>query len=452
MYRLISILMTMTLGLLLPIQNSADADPVYFIYTGTQYRSFNAETGSYNEPMLTEIRWFPLDNPTMVTRVEVPHFYHYALSPSGTHLAFKETDRNGSFYILNLRDQSLTLLDYREPVQEFLNDDHTHRAGSLLWSPDGSKLAFTGSPDGERTTRADVLVYDVSTGRITTMTDSISIVRTLILPSSWSPDGAWLVVYGAWTETEQDGSIRPLFRSGALSADGQQFLELAPSFNTCRLHWSPDMRWLASETSCFAGTGNSSGLLLIPFNPEPVTYNDRRLDEVITPLRLDWYSSGAWNYSYHHPIWKDANTLIAHRRLTPVTFGYLPDEITDEFTARGWISFDVNTYSENAILPNLSDLPTARLGNWLAAMGENGITAFNPIIDRVLEFPDTIRTCPISYALQIEAQGDYAAVIDACEQPFLPAVIRIYETISYNEDLSITANEAEFIKPLGFFR
>jgi hypothetical protein len=92
------------------------------------------------------------------------------------------------------------------------------------------------------------------------------------------------------------------------------------------------------------------------------------------------------------------------------------------------------------------------LGNWLAATGKNGITAVNPINDRLLEFPDTIQTCPISYALQIEAQGDFAAVIDACEQPFLPAVIRIYETTSYSEILSITAEEAEFIKPLGFFR
>lgn len=438
--------------LMLPGQSFAQQGQVYFIYASTQYDRRD-EAGAYREPLKAEIHWFPLDQPEAERLIEVAPFDLYRLSPDGSHLAFKGIRRDGNFYVLDLNDGKLTTLDYQQPTQEFLSDQYWIKSGSMVWSPDGQKLAFTASEGGNSSARGDVYVYDVQSGGVMKMTGNLTILQSLIVPSSWSPDGQWLVVYGAWSQTDGPTSLVPVFESGVISADGQTFLELANKANTCRLVWSPDMHWLASDTECFAGIGNPTSLMLIPFDPKPVTSDGRREDQFVSPLVLDWGFSSSWSYHYKTPIWKDAHTVIAYRGLEPIMFGNMPDELVKRYTVEGLISFDTQDYSQNALPITVFDSSTVQIGDWYAdEPDEKGILAYNPVSNRLLELPKTIQSCPISFALQIEAQGDYVSVLDACssEERRSQAKITVYETGAYREVFSATAEENEYLLPLGF--
>lgn len=394
-----------------------------------------------------QIRWFLVNNSLDENVVDVPYFDKYTISPIGTHIAFSEQG-TGLVHILDFRDHSLTTLEYYQPVQEFLWDEHYHRSGTLLWAPEGDRLAFTGmlAPwDGRNKTEADVFIYTLETATLENVTQDIPVIQDAITPASWSPDGQWLILLGAWQEHDNE----PIGRTGALSRDGQTFLELAPGFMTCRLVWSPDMRWLASETACFEGAaGGSSRLMVIPFNPETLEGSDMRIDEAVSPLFLGWEGS-SWIYYYGPPVWVNHHTLITRRRLAPITWGI--ESIEDEFSSQGLIRFDLSTYSE--VLFTGADfeelIPKHR--DWFLAQSSDdtiGLIAYNPLLEETLHIPESVQMCPPSYALHIEAQGDYIAVMDACHSR--PFAMHVYETTNYETIFSVEMSTDESIRPLGF--
>jgi hypothetical protein len=389
---------------------------------------------------ISQIRWFSVDTPEQVTAVDVPTFATYAISPDGIFVAFKANGRDGFFYILNFTDQSLISIQLYEPTLEFLSDGHYLTSGTMLWSPDSHKLALTGEVPPLDAQTSTVYIYDVQTGELNNVTQNVPIVRSLIIPSSWSPDSQWLIVNGAWSVSVNDqGYTVPDFGSALVSVDGTTFNEIAPNFGTCRLEWSPDMHWLASDTACLVGVGESSALRLIPFDIDTLE-DEHSIDQVIYPF--DIQPSAGWSSRYSTPLWIDSETFMAFRSMTPLTFGYFSD---NTLSSSGLIRYNINTYSETFFLEGDYDL---RLGDWFVSRD----SAYNPRLDKLLQIPWSILSCPASYALRLDSSGSYIAVMNVCYPPDSeePYTLRLYETETFSELVSMTMGEDELFKPLGF--
>lgn len=230
----------------------------YFVYSsqiGNQY----------------QIRWFSMDNPKEKSFIDTPPFYEYAISPAGNDVAIVGVGENPQIHIANLHEQTLISLPLYEPRLEMLWDEHYLRSGTLLWSPDGTRLAFTGmtSPDSSK---ADVYLFDLQTLTLINLTRSTSTVRSII-PNAWSPDSQWLTINGAWSISEDN---IPVWETMAFSTTTNQIITIAPRHQTCRLAWSPDGQYLASDTACFAGIANSTSLMIFPFDTEAITEDGLR--------------------------------------------------------------------------------------------------------------------------------------------------------------------------------
>lgn len=440
-----------------PSREETRNDEVLLLYVYGQQTTLD-DPSQAAQPEISQIRWVSLNTAHQEIVANVPDLAAYMISPDNTHIAFEEA--TGQIHILDLLDHSIITLELHDPKYEFLWDEHYLRSGSLLWSPDGTRLAFTGSTmSSEPSNRpeANVYIYDIETGELENPTKSIPI--RAVLPASWSPDSRWLMIYGAWSEkTNAQGYVMPVFGSAAISLDDDRFLELAPGYETCRLQWSPDMQWVASNLGCSAPIGASSGLTLIPFDPEPLEggYEGfERLDQVISPIVLDWQTSRSWFYYYGSPLWIDDEILVTYRRIGPMTMGLLSEAKATELSSEGLVSFNVQTQSEVLFTGDEFRDTVHKLENWFVTADESGHigrTAYNPLIDQYLHIPPVVRTCPIQYAMQIDAAGSFVAVLDACYPPdeMAPYAVRIYETEEYKEIVTLEIPDGVYIQPIGF--
>jgi hypothetical protein len=428
---------------------STQDNSIVFFYETTE----NVQTNP-----VSAICWFMIQKPDEETCVETPRFESYAISPDGSSIAIKgvrENSMDGGVYLLDIENKHIVNFDLYEPVQEFLWDEEYLTSGTMLWSPDGQYLAFTGKPSPDQNDYSDVYLYNVKTQSLTNLTATIPIVRHLITPASWSPDGEWLLIFGAWSEYETaQGYIAPEFGNMLASKDGATFIQIAQGQPTCRLVWSPDMQWLASETHCYEGAaGASSGLIFIPFNLMPLIQDGHRIDEVVSPLHFDWRDSG-WNYYYGSPLWIDSNSVIAFRRISPISFGYLSEEQTQELSSSGLVAINLDAYSETLIAEDVVNRDFRKFGDWFVVEQRDGqsVMAINPNLDRTITIPSQVESCPISYALKIEEMGDFIAIYDGCRLSEQTPVIRLYETTDFNLIAERLESENGRIIPLGFVR
>src|SRR5258708_35074523 len=172
------------------------ANDLVFVYASKPYAITNG-AGNYATPAFVKLKWFPLANPRSETSAEVPNFEHSAFSPSCNYIALKGSGLSGKIYIFSFLDQSIVTLDLYEPTQEFLDDQQSITSGSLLWSPQGDRLAFTGVREVPASAldmqRADIYIFDLHQHKLTNATQDQSIVSNLVIPISWSPDGNWLL-------------------------------------------------------------------------------------------------------------------------------------------------------------------------------------------------------------------------------------------------------------------
>ncbi|MEW5986446.1 MAG: hypothetical protein AB1791_07410 [Chloroflexota bacterium] len=97
-----------------------------------------------------------------------------------------------------------------------------------IWSPDGTKIAFTQSGAGEPL----VHIMDIDGSNVRFLTTGVA--------SSWSPDGQYIAF------------LRPDHQVGIgigdlyiIGIDGQGSLRLVPDMNVAGPSWSPDGLWLA---------------------------------------------------------------------------------------------------------------------------------------------------------------------------------------------------------------
>ena len=120
-------------------------------------------------------RRFTIDDLLKVRRVGDPQ-----VSPKGDQVAFTITD------VDKTTNKSTTQI-YLVPLgggetRQLTNDEHS--SASPRWSPDGEKLAFISTRDGE----AQIWTIDVSSGALKKITS----ISTGAGDPVWSPDGQWL--------------------------------------------------------------------------------------------------------------------------------------------------------------------------------------------------------------------------------------------------------------------
>ncbi len=123
---------------------------------------------------------------------------------------------------------------------------------SVAWNPDGSQLAFMGAINGPT---SDLYLYDISTGKITQLTDGPS---QAILPS-WSPDGQYILHYGVSWVPPFGGAIIGYTQMDGVwavhAADGKVLNEPKPKgLHDNFVGWQDNTHYLTydSDDQCFS--------------------------------------------------------------------------------------------------------------------------------------------------------------------------------------------------------
>jgi serine/threonine protein kinase/Tol biopolymer transport system component len=165
------------------------------------------------------------------------------LSPDGTQVAVDSRDTESEIWIWNIARETMTRLTFDPGLDRF-----------PLWSPDGQRIAFSSQRDGS----AGNPFWQAADGtgqaeRLIDQSDSGS----QVFPTSFSPDGTRLLVYGDPNSSQEDdiGIVSLETEDGLLPLLRTEFDERNPDV-------SPDGRWLAYESA-------ESGQLEIYVRPFP---------------------------------------------------------------------------------------------------------------------------------------------------------------------------------------
>jgi hypothetical protein len=176
--------------------------------------------------------------------------------------------------------------------------------------------------------------------------------------------------------------------------------------------------------------GTGSAVVVSPFSPNTLPDTDRRLDEVMSPIRFDWRDTSTWVSLYSQPMWISPNQIIAYRRITPMTFGYLSDERAQELSSAGLVQLDIETFSETIQYDIPPDAEFIKMADWFLMQhpDTDRIHAINPLTDKDVVIPAGVVPCPLTYSIRLSALGDYIAVIEACDpqQPDVPMAMTVY--------------------------
>jgi hypothetical protein len=138
-----------------------------------------------------------------------PYFRLGPAAPAGGHVVVVTgSDDSGlhglALSLLSLPDGKLTKIGALTNAQTEPGDDAQFGdpssfnvdviapLGQVAWSPDGAALAFIGAQAGPS---ADLFKYDLAAGQVTRLTDGAS----QAYKPSWSPDGRYIVQFGART-------------------------------------------------------------------------------------------------------------------------------------------------------------------------------------------------------------------------------------------------------------
>lgn len=384
--------------------------------------------------------------------LNLPAFHSYAFSPDYSFLAVR-TVENGQTLVLNLDTQEQFSLPFCQPLQEFLWDAHSQQSGTLTWSPDSQFLAFTGVETTDSCTvhqLGGIYLYDTQSQETRLLTEDIAHDGAFVTPASWSPDGEWLMLYGAWSENPTASEQR--FRSAIIARDGSQFREVAPQHPTCRLQWSPDMQWLASNTDCVSPIGTGSRFIAIPFDFAPIEIENSDqplyLDYIVHPLQFGQHPINGWQTSYSPPIWLESDILASYREITSVSplNAHLPVETQARYHSSGLAFIGLTTLSE-MILLDLTGTQTRQHQNFLIITDEEGLTVMNIRNNQQRVLALDYAPCLPNDVIQISEQVDFIATLNNCTLEPLSATITIH---SPSGILWEKHHETNAIRLLGF--
>ena len=141
-----------------------------------------------------------------------------ALSPDTAHAAYRDG--------LGTGPGDLWVADFVRGVSERFTFDHS-LGGFPVWSPDGSRIVFR-SGDG---------VFQKATGG--GAPELLLRMQTQTIPSSWSPDGRFLLLTVLGSNTLQDVRVLPM------QGERQLFPFVDTQYNESQGSFSPDGRWVA---------------------------------------------------------------------------------------------------------------------------------------------------------------------------------------------------------------
>ena len=220
-------------------------------------------------------------------KVVAPFGVEAMISPSGGNVAFITSTAADGMHQLKLTIYNLPIRNVvteialtspqTEPGADAGPGDPSFEAlrsitdfTSLAWSPDGRQLAFVGFMDGPSS--SDLYLYTLDTGEITRLTDGPS----QAFEPSWSPDGKYIVQFGA--STFGTGAGYAMTGVWATSPDTGTSIEL----------YTPN-----SSGEIGLGWASANTYLVYSFSPACGEYNLRAVD--IEPLAVRTVFDGCFN-------------------------------------------------------------------------------------------------------------------------------------------------------------
>ena len=397
-----------------------------FVYAETEGRTTRVTVKSLNSP---DTYW-SFSTHSLVSV--------YAISPSLPYIAI--ADATDTISVYNLRTKEASTLDVKllQAQDAFATDFYYRTSRSLVWSPDDKLLAFIG-----RTSKArvDIYIYDTQTRKTKNLTASINLVSDLVNISGWSPDGKWL----AYIATGKQTTNAPIVEGNIVNLQGKS-VQLLPSQSVCRLTWSKDSKYLATNTACsrYSPDKQMSAIAIFTFDEEG---NSSHI--IIQDANTNTY--------YEEPIWKQDNTVqvvkietIATADLASIVSAHLMiydnKGIEQQSTQKNINQLQLDDIARNSI----------QQGEWLfwltaATTSEQHLSAYNLATNQLLgEFPATASLCPLEY-IRVATQNEYLALLDGCNLDFPSSIIRIYNLLTGLEEASFQGKISETI-PIGFVK
>ena len=178
-----------------------------------------------------QLTWFDRQGRVVRTAGEPGLYRTLTISPDGKQVAFERTDPQ-------TQNRDIWLLELARGTSTRFTSDPGWDAFPM-WSPDGKRIIFTSNRSGTydlyqkavNSTGDEELLYKSSEGKG---------------PTSWSPDGRYLLYYSLGQPTH----VRLLAVAGPV--DRQPVPLVDPQFTSITARFSPDGRWIAY-------TSNESG-------------------------------------------------------------------------------------------------------------------------------------------------------------------------------------------------
>lgn len=195
---------------------------------------------------------------------------------------------DGAGYILD-REVHLFRVDLADGTTRQLTDG-PFNVGSARWSPDGTRIAYTRTRQGESAHRTDLWIMDADGGNDRQLTADLA--QTLY--PAWSPDGRWIVVSG--TVAEGDDQTRLwLFdmAAGRLSALGAESLEVLNEGHSVQFFGQDPSRVLAVVAT--RGTQQIAEVAVPAGDLTCLTQGDHHLSELAV-------SEDHFVYCSHSPV------------------------------------------------------------------------------------------------------------------------------------------------------
>ncbi|GAB4413688.1 MAG: hypothetical protein Kow00106_08590 [Anaerolineae bacterium] len=209
---------------------------------------------------------------------------------------------------------------------------------------------------------------------------------------AWSPNGAWLAFVAA-TEKALDATLGfdiPVLDTYVVARDGRQIVRSSAPVRACRLAWSPDGAYIASNTACFSGPGEDVSLLVLAFNARAGTLSLR----VRLPAGED---VSRYQYAHGVPAWQSPTKLAMVRRLAPRRANLDASDVVTQVVA-----VDVTAQQDEEVIFTLggeSAVPgDERSGNWVLWTGLAGdrrrrLIGYNLVTGQALGLPDISERC-----------------------------------------------------------